>query len=151
MDAVSILLAIGLAVLVGVFIAFPLRGLGQSPASGGTTDELTAGLKAEREAVLSALRELDFDHLTGKVADEDYAPQRAALMGRGVALLQQLETVAQPPAASAEAQLEAEVRAARARHTERPAAPRFCPQCGAPRLAPDRFCAKCGTALTEAV
>ncbi len=38
-----------------------------------------------------ALRDLDFDHTTGKIADEDYQAQRAGLMGQGVAILKQLD------------------------------------------------------------
>lgn len=144
MDAVSIIVAIGLAFLVGAFIARPwlARDPGQLRSITPATE-----LAAEREAVLLALRELDFDHLTGKITDDDYAPQRADLVARGVALLQQLDEAAQPQPESAEDQLEAEVRAARARRAERQPAPRFCPQCGAPRQATDRFCAKCGAAL----
>src|SRR5215217_7884418 len=34
----------------------------------------------QREAVLSALRDLDFDFKTGKISEEDYQPLRAQLM-----------------------------------------------------------------------
>ena len=144
MDAVSVIVAIGLAFLVGVFIARPW--LAQDPERMRLITPATE-LTAERETILLALRELDFDHLTGKITDDDYAPQRAALVARGVTLLQQLEEVAEAPPDAAENQLEAEVRAARARRAERQPAPGFCPQCGASRQATDRFCAKCGAAL----
>src|SRR5215208_4061758 len=34
----------------------------------------------QREAVFSALRDLDFDFKTGKISEEDYQPLRARLM-----------------------------------------------------------------------
>lgn len=147
MDATSILIAIGLACLVGMFIARPWLTHGSgltSPAAPATE------LAAERESVLLTLRELDFDHLTGKIADDDYAAQRADLVARGVALLQQLDEATKTQPESAEDQLEAEVRAARARRAESQPAPGFCPQCGTPRHTTDRFCAKCGVSLTGA-
>lgn len=145
MDAVSILVAIGLAFLVGAFIARPW--LARDPGLMRSITPATE-LTAEREAVLLALRELDFDHLTGKITDDDYAPQRADLVARGVALLQQLDEATKTQPESAEDQLEAAVRAARAHRAERQPAAGFCPQCGTPRQATDRFCAKCGAALT---
>lgn len=149
MDAASILIAIGLAFLVGAFIARPLLVYGQRARA--RPNALPIQLMAEREATLTALRELDFDHTTGKVADEDYTPQRAALVARGVAILQELDELAQAPAFSLEDQLEAEVRAARARGVASQPVPGFCPHCGASRHATDRFCAKCGAPLAGAV
>lgn len=143
MDPFSLLLAVGLALLVGAFIARPLL----APHTPAPAHSHTAQLNAEHESLLIALRELDFDHSTGKVADEDYAQQRAALVARGVALLQQLDEQVQALAPSAEEQLEAEVRTARARLSATTPA---CPNCGAPRQPTDRFCAKCGASLTGA-
>lgn len=48
-------------------------------------------LRAEREAVLQAVRELDFDFQTGKLVEDDYRTRREELMQRGVAILKQLE------------------------------------------------------------
>jgi hypothetical protein len=50
-----------------------------------------AQLRAEREAVLQATRELDFDFQTGKLVKEDYHRQRESLIQRGVEILRQLE------------------------------------------------------------
>lgn len=147
MDALSILTAIGLACLVGVFIARPwlVHRRGQTNPAAPATELMT-----EHESVLLTLRELDFDHLTGKIADDDYAAQRAVLVGRGVTLLQQLDTLTETPSLSVDDQLEAEVSAARARRTQSQPAAGFCPQCGTPHHTTDRFCAKCGVSLTGA-
>jgi hypothetical protein len=173
MDIASILLSILLVALVGAFVARPLLVRAAPPARRASpADELTA----DYDAVLVALRDLDFDHTTGKVAAEDYEPQRAALTGRGVALLKQIDAAqaaprlatssdedeleaairarrspkAAPPSAtsSGEDELEAAIRARRAPKAAASVAG-FCPKCGAPRLADDRFCAKCGTTLAS--
>jgi hypothetical protein len=67
---------------------------------------LVQQLAQEREAVLQALRDLEFDHQTGKIAQSDYQAQREALLQRGAQLLQRLE-------AERDAALESAVRAAR--------------------------------------
>ncbi len=144
MDAASILIAVGLALLVGAFIARPLLAPNQRTP---IPPHLPTALIVERESILAALRELDFDHTTGKVADEDYAPQRAALVARGVAILQQLDELASAPSRSVEDQLEAEVRA---RRVDAKPALLICPHCGTPRRVNDLFCAKCGTLLPGA-
>lgn len=67
---------------------------------------LVQQLAQEREAVLQALRDLEFDYQTGKLAQADYLPQREALLERGAQLSKRLEQ-------EREAALEAAVRAAR--------------------------------------
>lgn len=45
----------------------------------------------ERERVLEAIRELDFDHRMGKVEGDDYRQARARYETRAVALIKQLD------------------------------------------------------------
>lgn len=52
---------------------------------------LVQQLAQEREAVLQALRDLEFDYQTGKIAQSDYLVQREALLQRGAQLLRRLE------------------------------------------------------------
>ncbi len=152
MDLGSLLLAIGLVLLVGLIVARPLLEAAQPPETTAThTAQLTA--LREREAVLAALRDLDFDHVTGKISDEEHAAQRPLLVAQGVAILKQLDeatqNVQQTVPSAAEAELESAVRAARAQLAQ-PAAPDSaptCPRCGQARQPADRFCAKCGAAL----
>lgn len=141
MDFTSILLSLALTALVGAFVARPLL-VRAAPARRAHAAEETA---ADYEAVLIALRDLDADHATGKIAAEDYEPQRAALTAQGVALLKKLD--AAPAPVTDDDEIEAAVRARRA-----PAAPAgaagFCHKCGAARQSADRFCAKCGAAFS---
>jgi len=90
-------LAVGamLAVAAVVFVARPfLRD--PSPAS-DRLDELAPearkrlALAEERDRALAALKELEFDHRTGKVSDEDYRAQVGPLRRRAAEVLRALE------------------------------------------------------------
>ena len=106
MDIGSLLISAALAIVVAFVVAQPLvegRNTREKPVS--QLDRLTA----ERETVLTALRDLDFDHATGKLSDEDYAPQRAALVAQGVEVLKQLEAAGHNGKGRAEDALEREI------------------------------------------
>ena len=84
-----------LAVVVVVFVARPfLRD--PSPAS-DRLDELAPeaarrlALAEERDRALAALKELEFDHRTGKVSDQDYRAQVGPLRRRAAEALRALE------------------------------------------------------------
>jgi hypothetical protein len=84
-----------LAVVAVVFVARPfLRD--PSPAS-DRLDELAPearrrlALAEERDRALAALKELEFDHRTGKVSDEDYRVQVGPLRRRAAEALRALE------------------------------------------------------------
>lgn len=150
MDLASLLLSAALVLLVAMFIARPLI---ERAGLGAHRPTRAEALAAEREAVVAALRELDFDHATGKIAEEDYSAQRAALVAQGVALLKQLDEISnQSPAQSLDDELEAAIHAARAKiskgATISRSEPLRCPQCSQPHQTDDRFCSNCGAALT---
>ncbi len=80
----ELLLAALLAAAVVVFVALPfLRESAPEPRAGPAEEELAAA--EERDRALAELKELEFDHRTGKITDEDYRAlvgplrQRAAL------------------------------------------------------------------------
>ena len=97
----ALALAAALAVLAVVFVARPfLRD--PRPAS-DRLDELAPearrrlALVEERDRALAALRELEFDHRTGKVSDEDYHTQLGPLRRRAAETLRALEPEANSP------------------------------------------------------
>jgi hypothetical protein len=53
-------------------------------------------LAEERDRTLAALKELEFDHRTGKVSDEDYRALVGPLRARAMAALRALEPTAHP-------------------------------------------------------
>ena len=91
-------LAVGamLAVVAVVFVARPfLRD--PAPVS-DRLDELSPearkrlALAEERDRALAALKELEFDHRTGKVSDEDYRAQVGRLRRQAAEVLRALES-----------------------------------------------------------
>jgi hypothetical protein len=85
-----------LAVVAVVFVARPfLRD--PAPVS-DRLDELAPearqrlALAEERDRALAALKELEFDHRTGKVSDEDYRAQVGPLRRRAAEALRALES-----------------------------------------------------------
>jgi hypothetical protein len=91
----ALALAAMLAVVAVVFVARPfLRD--PAPAS-DRLDELAPAarrrlaLAEERDRALAALKELEFDHRTGKVSDRDYRAQVGPLRRRAAEALRALE------------------------------------------------------------
>jgi hypothetical protein len=91
----ALAIAAMLAVIAVVFVARPfLRD--PSPAS-DRLDELAPEARErlaqaeERDRALAALKELEFDHRTGKISDEDYRAQVGPLRRRAAEVLRALE------------------------------------------------------------
>jgi hypothetical protein len=167
-------LLIGIVILAGTvyFVSRPLLQSKRQTNAGGAD---VSSLEAQRESLYAQIKELDMDHATGKVNDEDYAPMRTELVAQAAAVLKQLDGVAttsstptpatspvaaqtdeveamiaarRKPRSSAAANTTAEAAIAARRKTATPVAnSAMCPKCGKPITAEDAFCAKCGAAL----
>ncbi len=91
----ALALAAVLAVVAVVFVARPFL-LDPAPMS-DRLDELDPAarrhlqLAEERDRALAALKELEFDHRTGKVSDEDYRAQVGPLRRRAAEALRALD------------------------------------------------------------
>ena len=170
MDIGSIFLILAVLVPVVLFIARPLM---ERSATIVTTEEHDySHLLAERDRILNAVQELDFDHTLGKIPDEEYPAQRANLMRTGAEVLRQIdEFEGQFVIIDAEAddRIEAEITARKVarlpidpddelealianrrrtqKETDQPKTGGFCPQCGNCVQETDRFCPKCGKPL----
>jgi hypothetical protein len=94
---VEVGLALGalLAVLCVLFVARPF--LREPSPRSDRLDDLSAAerrrleLAEERDRTLAALKELEFDHRTGKVSDEDYREQVGPLRRRAAETLRALD------------------------------------------------------------
>jgi hypothetical protein len=130
-------LALGTLLAVGAlaYVLFPLLfGTTARPVR-GIVAASPAVRPAEHEAVV-ALREIEFDRVTGKLSDADYSELKSRYTGRA------LEAMRTAPSgdASADDAAEAAVLAYRARL-------KSCARCG-PRPEPDAvYCSSCGTYL----
>ncbi len=116
MDLGSILLILALAILVGLFIARPLLEVKRLEFDKQENeDHHRSMLMAERDHILDALQELDFDHALGKIPEEDYPFQRSAFLQRGANILRELDSLlAAEEEVAAEDRLEASIAARRA-------------------------------------
>jgi hypothetical protein len=95
MDVIAVLLALALAVACVVFVARPFL---REPAP--SNDRLAEPLLAERERMrlveerdraLAALKELEFDHRTGKISEADYRDLVGPLRRQAAEALRALE------------------------------------------------------------
>ncbi len=91
----ALALAAILAVVAVVFVARPF--LREPAPASDRLDELSPEarrrleLAEERDRALAALKELEFDHRTGKVSDDDYRAQVGPLRRRAAEALRALE------------------------------------------------------------
>lgn len=93
MTTAALILAAALAVATVLFVARPfLRSPGRERAASPDEAALarTALLEA-RDRALLALKELEFDHRTGKISDADYAETVASLRREAAAALAALD------------------------------------------------------------
>jgi len=113
MDIFSFILGIVLAAALILFVSRPLR---QSRRDSSVESQLET-LQARYESLLTQIRELDFDHATGKITEEDYAPMRAPLRHDAADALRQIDALfeAMPTSAPFGDDLEAAVAARRKR------------------------------------
>lgn len=179
MDIGSILLILALLVPVALFITRPFfePTLVEDEGRDQHEDHDLSGLLAERDRVLNALQELEFDHVLGKIPDEDFPAQRAWLVQQGANILRKLDEfqpvvedagdaiqrveavvaqrradAARPPAnlsPALAAEDDLEVALAQRRRQRQEKAAGFCPQCGGPVQKSDHFCPKCGKVLAS--
>lgn len=95
MSASGVFLFIAFLAGVATIVLWPLIQSRISSASPTTapSQALTAvaQLKAAHEAILTALRDLDFDYQTDKLAEADYRLQREALMQQGIETLKLID------------------------------------------------------------
>ena len=125
----------------GLVVAPLLEGEPADPSS----PDGDASPEERREAALDALEELQFEHETGKLSDEDYRRlkskyARAAVKARHQEAGDVAATVPEGSARSGGG-------TAAGAEPEADGAPAHCPECGSEADADARFCGQCGTEL----
>jgi NADH pyrophosphatase NudC (nudix superfamily) len=165
MELGALFLILALALLVGMYLSRPFFSLESehNAPEGEPAEQHEGQLLAERDRLLSALQELDFDHYLGKIPEEDYPPQRAALAHDTAEVLRRLDelppleearevpAVAAAPAAPVaveppDEKLELLISSHRRSRLEKSIG--FCPRCGKPVKKSDKFCSRCGMPIT---
>lgn len=84
------LLVLALVAVIALLVSAPLRGGHAEAVSERESAEL-AGLEAAKEAKYREIRDLELDHRTGKLSDEDFRRQDRVLRSEAVDLLEQIE------------------------------------------------------------
>lgn len=145
MSAGSILVGIVLLAALGGAVIYPWW----RPARRRVV-QASADPHVEYEALVTAIRDLDFDYQAGVVTEADYQPLRHDLAAQAVSLLQALDH-GDSREAELEEQIETAASALRARrHVVAPpdgVGATTCPACGYWVSTGGRFCSQCGASL----
>jgi len=90
----GVILLVAFLIGIAAIVLWPLLQDRREGTESGEPGALSgiAKLQAQHEAILLAVRDLDFDHQTGKLTTDDYHEQREALIQRGVETLKQIDT-----------------------------------------------------------
>lgn len=150
---ITIVLALIIVAAIAI-VAYPFfkPSSGRGAAFGSASDPMLEGLVGQRDAMYSAIKDLENDHALDKLSDADYRSLRAKYEAKAVAILQELDHVvgSHPRAARDDDAVEREI--ARLRRAAAPAerGALKCGKCGTPHAAEDVFCAKCGASLRGA-
>jgi hypothetical protein len=91
MSVAGIFLLLAFLVGAAAILAWPLLQNQGATKSEGNALSSMAQLQADHEAILIAVRDLDFDYQTGKLTQEDYTAQRERLIQRGVDILKLID------------------------------------------------------------
>ena len=169
MQITAIFFTLAILILVAIYLYAPFM---ERRARRVTEEEHElSALMAERDRVINALQELDFDFNLGKIPDEDYPAQRLSLLQKGADILRQIDTMAPQTTAEQDVDVRIEKAIAARRADASVAAPEisdddvesmisarrkshkdkssgFCPKCGKPVMTSDRFCPSCGKSLS---
>jgi len=95
MELGAIFLILAVLILIGMYLYAPFMSRERSVATIETHE--VSSLMAERDRVINALQELDFDFKLGKIPAEDYPSQRASLLQKGAEILKRLDELAPSP------------------------------------------------------
>ena len=163
MEPLAILLLLLVLAFIVLFVTRPFFKRQRARATESSHEY--SSLLAERERLLTAIQELDFDQALGKIPAEDYPAQRSALLQKGVEVLRQLDVltpIATNPAGGKELPSDTLTKSgtlltnddledllAKRRSARKEKTAGFCPKCGKPVLQSDVFCPACGNTLSN--
>jgi hypothetical protein len=140
---VSIFFAILLTVAAFGYVAYPLLRGPRPQAAGDGGDEEVDGLLTKRDTTYSMLKELEFDHESGLLTEEDYLDLEDRYRDKAITILKDLDEAREAAPAADETSDAIERQVAELRREKQ----RFCSQCGVAVKPADRFCANCGAGL----
>jgi hypothetical protein len=126
---VGTLLALGAL----AYVLWPLVAVAEGRPATRRIPPPSSPTASDHGEAVAALREIEFDHVTGKLSEPDYLALKEQYTREAITAMRARESDSADPA-------EAEIRRARAQA-------RVCPLCG-PRPEPAaRYCSRCGRAF----
>ncbi len=96
MDILAIIIGLAILAAIAFYVSRPLIRPKRAVQAAGMD---TLSLEARRDSLYTQIKELDLDHATGKVNDEDYTRLRADLVAQAADVLKQIDGVVQRPSA----------------------------------------------------
>jgi rubrerythrin len=170
MDISAIIFILAVLLLVGIYLSEPFTRKARRSSTTREEHDISSFM-AERDRMVNALQELDFDYKLGKIPAEDYPALRTEMLNKGADILRKLDDLQYAATdTNAEDRLEKAIAARRAdaavavksevtdddiesmlatrRKQRKEKSAGFCPRCGQPVLINDRFCPSCGKSLT---
>lgn len=97
MDILALIIVILLLGAVAVFVTGPLRS-DAAERERAQDEGRRADLEAARDAKYREIRDLEMDHRTGKLSDEDWRVLDRELRAEAVDILHELDGLGDPPA-----------------------------------------------------
>jgi hypothetical protein len=164
------ILALAIALLAAVFISLPFF-LKSRKADGGEyfpdpRAEKAKELDSRKESLLSAIKDIEFDHGLGKLTREDFEELHGKYRAEAAAILKEMDSIGAARTVEDYDGIESEIRAERnkflapyddeeiekeilrAREASwSAAAEKSCARCGSGAGAEDLYCSKCGARL----
>ena len=161
MDLAAIFFLLIVLFLIALFVTWPFFSRQRTRAPEKSRE--LSPLLAERERLLAALQELEFDKSLGKIPAEDYPTQRSELLHKGAEVLRQLDALSSgtlkqaigkgrrssstPSANAPLSDDDLEDLLAKRRNARKDKTAGFCPKCGKPVSQSDVFCSSCGNTI----
>lgn len=136
--AVAFVLALGLA----CFVATPLLAAGKESATLPVDVTPLTDLKRRRLVLYENLQDLEFEYRARKIAPKDYEMLRETYTAEAAQLMANSRAIER--GSTADAFIEREVAARRARLQARAVPDYTCPKCGFENPVPVKFCGECG-------
>ena len=132
----SILLAVALFLIVGLFVFRPIIASTRIQSARSRKETLLS----EKDILIAQIRSLDFDLETGTIDEQAHAIESERLKYEAADKLRQVDELPDDDSADVDAQIEAAIAALR--HTDA-----TCSKCGKPVSSDDSFCRSCGESL----
>lgn len=145
MNTADIVIIVLMATGLVVWVAEPLVRRSRTQEVADEQGDVIERLTLQKETLYTAIRDLDFDHQTGKVDAEDHAVLRRQMEEEAADILRQLDLA--DPLADLDLVAEQQILAYRQKEAAALASEDTCPACGTGLAADPTYCPICGQLL----